>query len=674
MARTTTVTLGRSTLISGVCLLCLALPAGAEPEAPSPAAATESSAPIAVTLSSPPPSANGDLPTLPVAADTLREPRGFDDIESWMRYREEAQLASLPVEARIFYRRAVQLRASGRRDEAMQLLQGAVALDPGFWMPPITLAVWQLASEPGSILASVASVFDFAKEHVALALTVQANLIFVLIQALLLGLIAAGFITVLLHSAEIRHRLSELMVPRVPRPRARVYAWAVAALPWMLGFGIVLPTLFALAFLWASLKLRERVVFVLLAACFVALPAANHLFGRLATPMSETEPPFHGVLAVPDEPATPERTARLEDLAARYPQNGFIQFARAWSARQTGDLATAEAAYRRTLQIWPGDDRALNNLGNVLDIQGREEEALAAYREAAESNPRNGAPHYNEARIHAERFDFEAATRSMNRAGELDFDLMKPYRSGHSSDQRLPTADQWISPTKLRAALAEHRGPSHAAVPPAWRQRIEATGFLFSIAVLLILGGGIALGIAARRNLAVSTCANCGITICRRCATRRRERGFCRECGAADARSTDSDHARRALYERQVVVTGRLRRIRMVLATVIPGFGLLSHRRMFAGLIVLMVVTTLAVSGWTDLAPFAYEPRVPAPDLRITPGLAPWLQLLPWVLVLAVSCVGFLLEPDRESRAQEPPVSVRRRPVTPSPALDADAA
>ena len=110
----------------------------------------------------------------------------------------------------------------------------------------------------------------------------------------------------------------------------------------------------------------------------------------------------------------------------------------------------------------------------MLDILGREEEALDAYHRAEKSNPANGAPHYNEARIHAERFDFDAATRSMNRAGELEFDLMKPYRSGHNSDDRLPTADQWIGPARLRAALsAYHGGKDLPAVPPGWRQRIR---------------------------------------------------------------------------------------------------------------------------------------------------------------------------------------------------------
>src|SRR5258707_1769593 len=53
-------------------------------------------------------------------------------------------------------------------------------------------------------------------------------------------------------------------------------------------------------------------------------------------------------------------------ISEKNPGNPFLQYAAAWAAGRGGHLETAEALYRRTLELWPRDDRALNNLGNEI--------------------------------------------------------------------------------------------------------------------------------------------------------------------------------------------------------------------------------------------------------------------------------------------------------------------
>jgi tetratricopeptide (TPR) repeat protein len=60
-----------------------------------------------------------------------------------------------------------------------------------------------------------------------------------------------------------------------------------------------------------------------------------------------------------------------------------------------GDLAAAEAAYRRVLEISPDHPVALNNLGLVLVGRGRQEEGIASIRAAIRARPDYAEAFYN---------------------------------------------------------------------------------------------------------------------------------------------------------------------------------------------------------------------------------------------------------------------------------------
>jgi tetratricopeptide (TPR) repeat protein len=63
-------------------------------------------------------------------------------------------------------------------------------------------------------------------------------------------------------------------------------------------------------------------------------------------------------------------------------------FAQAQSAEEAGDIAEAEAYYRRVMKLDPSDAAAGLNLGNLLRARGRNVEAEAAYRSAVKADPR----------------------------------------------------------------------------------------------------------------------------------------------------------------------------------------------------------------------------------------------------------------------------------------------
>jgi len=573
-------------------------------------------------------------------------PTTLGEIGPWLDYKVRYQIPALPDEARLFYRRGLMAHQSGAVDEGIQLVRGASQLDPAFTLPYFTLGAWFLTREPGQALAHYASLLEVARQSFTFQLALEANTLYTVVEALLLGLIAVGMMIVFARNSELRHRWRERLVRFLSPRRATMWSWILLVVPFVVGFGPALPTVLLLGLLWPVLKWMERTVFIMLVAGLAVMPWFVGQLDRLGSPLREDREPLYGVLRLQNEAYEPSIADRLTRLAREHPENAFIHFGRAWIARRGNDLATAEAGYRRTLELWPNDDRVLNNLGNVLSLLGRADEALDAYDRAALANPFNAATHYNRARIYTDRYEFRAASEAMARASALNFDLLKPYQSQVGTREALPPADLWIAPGRFWNALARYQSAhgEELAVPPVWRSRIECIGWPFSLVVLLCTGLGIAIGILQHRRMPLRWCGNCGRVVCRRCAERRREVALCQECAAVEARASAPEYARLILVQHARVVRRRDRVVRTTLAAIVPGYGWVVHRRVFEAWVLLTLGVILASVALGLATPFSYEPRLASPDAAL-PDI---YVLVPWVALYLVSLLGYFLEAQRD--------------------------
>jgi tetratricopeptide (TPR) repeat protein len=589
-------------------------------------------------------------------------PTDLNDLPAWLEYRARNHLASLPLEARLFYRRGLMMAQSGSRDDAVRLVRGAAELDPAFIAPHLTLASWLLLREPSQALLQYASVIDLGRQNFLLQIALLGNTFALTFQSLFLALLAAGLILLGLRNRELRHALSERLTRFTSPATARGWVWAILALPFVAGFGLALPTVFFLGLLWPSLKVGERAVFVGLLGILVAAPWAVGSLDRLGLPLREGQPPFHAVPLLATESPSIDRQQEFAALARQNPNNPFLQFATAWTARRNGDLPTAEAGYRRALELWPDDDRVLNNLGNVLAMQGRTEEALEIYRRASALNLANAEVAFNASQIYTQRFDFRAATEALSRAAALNFDLVKTYQSLASDDGVLPLADQWIAPSSFWVALSGVRGDasSRGAPPPAWRSAIETSGWGFSAAAFLLALLALVVGIRAQRSVPLRACNNCGSIICRRCACRRRETAVCAACAAVEARAETPDFGRVLLLQHSSQLRRSRRRLRTALALLIPGYGLLSFRRVVPAVLLLAVSAALVAVSTGSGAPFSYETRFAVP----VQGIPFAVQTGAWVGIYAISILGYfgsVVRADAAIAAQVTPVRSRIR-------------
>jgi tetratricopeptide (TPR) repeat protein len=593
--------------------------------------------------------------------DTIPRPQGLDDLQAWLDYRVAAHVPALPLEARIFYRRGLLLHASGGRDEAARLVHGAADLDPGFIAPHITLASWNLLSDPSQSLLHWASVLERGRDSFRVQLALASGVAWLILQALLCGLLAVGVLLIAVHQGSLRHALRERLAQWTQPFTLRLWPWCFLILPFVVGLGPVLPTLALLGLLWSTLRGRERAVPVLLALVAASLPWAAGQLDRLTVPLRDARAPFYGMVRLEDGLFTVEREARYAELAAREPGNPHVQFAHGWLERHAGRNAEAEQAYRRVLEVRPTDDRALNNLGNTLFEQGRADEAIEIYRKAIEANPSNPAAHFNLSQVHTQRFDYQKANECIARASALDFDLVKQVQSQSTDDGVLPLVDQWLAPRTLWQSLATlpAAGYDPSMLPPLWRGRPEASGEFYSVAVLVVTLLSILGSLVMNRNLPLRACSNCGQVVCRRCAQRRREFAFCPACAAVEARAESPEFARVLLLQHRRKALAPAEVVQGVLSGVVPGYGLVSMRRVFLPIALLSFASAMVAGGLGAAAPFGVEAQVARGEAIVPVALV----FTAWVGIYAVSILGFLGARARAQALAPPTGLVRSRPA-----------
>lgn len=588
-------------------------------------------------------------------------PDGLRDVDAWIAWRDSRNLEALPEEARIFYRRGLDAWASGNDAEGVRLVRAAGQLDPWFASPHVTLASWYLTREPSQSLQEWGTLMRLLRQDFRLQFDLAANALFYLLHALFFGVLATSILVLLLHLRELRHMFLERLQMVVSPASSGAWSWVLIALPFLAGFGVVAPVLALLGLLWPVLKPRERAVPVLLALLVVAAPFAAVGTGRLATPLQPAAAPFFGVTSLEHAPFSPAALDDIRRTAEEHPREPFPQFGLAWVANRGGDIATAEAAYRRVLESWPNDDRTLNNLGNLLAVQGRLDEALALYGRATTLNPGNPAAHFNASQVHTRLFDYRAASDAVSRASALDFELVQRYRS-RGTDGSLPLSDQWLAPKTFWLGLAGRpaAGSATPQLPPAWRGIREASGWPAAAAALLFGGAGIALGLAWHRRLPLRTCSNCGTIVCRRCSERRREVALCPGCAETAARAESPDFERVLLGQHRRKVQRLERSVRTALAGLLPGYGFLAFRRTALALATTTVVALLATSTLGIPEPFDVEPAFGLAGHVGATALA-----VGWAAVYVIGIVAFVARQARVD-AENDSTLVRSRVATAS--------
>ena len=601
--------------------------------------------------------ARAGQPAVAPARPLPGQPLDLRRVDEWVAYRVGHHLASLPVESRLFYRRGVMSKQAGEKEEAMLNVRGAAELDPTYMEPHLTLAAWLLTRDPSQALLQYATVIALLRQNFNLQLNLVANAFILVVEALFVGLLCASMIVVWLRREEMMHGWREGLGRFGSMAGARWWAWGMLLLPYFAGFGVTLPTLGFLGMLWPSLRARERALFVMFVAMVLAAPAALNALERMSLPLHEEAGPFFAVPTLENAKYSAEGEHRLGELAARERGNPLVQFGLGWTARRGNHLAVAESAYRRALELWPRSDRVLNNLGNVLAMQGRTDEALDCFHRAIEANGESAAPYFNASQLYTQRFEYQLATEALSKASALNFDLVKTYQSQATSDGLLPLVDQWLSPVVFWDALRHASLPREMAgsLPVSLRGHNEAAGWRFSALALLIVGLGLGAGRWQQERLPQRSCSNCGRIVCRRCAVRRCENALCPVCARIEAQAETLDFSRVLLVRHRTQRNRRAHLVRTAIAALLPGFGLLAYQRVFTA-VGLLGAAWLLARAWAGAAPpFAIEPRLTLSGPEVPVVLIVGLYLVIYAISLLAYARLTARERERENSLQSTP-------------------
>jgi hypothetical protein len=220
-------------------------------------------------------------------------------------------------------------------------------------------------------------------------------------------------------------------------------------------------------------------------------------------------------------------------------------------------------------------------------------------------------------------------------ATALDFDLVRNLQA-RSSGQAMALAEEDQPNTQWQAVRAADVHPS-PVVLPAWQPWFESRGLAVAVWTVLFAILGLALGLVLHHQLPARICGNCAATVCRRCATRRRDQVLCVECATLVTTATTPEFGRLLLFKRRRETRRRVGQVRTAIAVLIPGYGVLAFDRLLLGWFFLASAGLCALLVLSGHAPFPYDPRIftgPAPVRR--------LAVIGFALTYALSLLTYL--------------------------------
>jgi tetratricopeptide (TPR) repeat protein len=527
---------------------------------------------------------------------------------------------------------AALVRESGRAlaanlpAEAVAHAELAARLAPDFPDAHLAIVRARLAHAPGEIgpvLSALGATFGAVAREPH---TVRAFLTDLFTAAIAAVLAAAGVTASIVFLRKIRlflHDFHHLPVLRGTAPiQSTFLALVLFASPIAFGLGPATTIGLGIAAIWIYLTVAERLVTTGTLLVLIATPwlagagiRAAAWTGTLAETVHEVE---HGALSDAD--------AAL--LAARWEQRApppTLSAALGRHFKRRGDLERAKSWYTAALA---SDDRAAEvqvNLGNVLFIEGKFDEAKAAYLAAADRAGGDlttlAAAHYNLSKLYLRTSELDKSQAARERAQQEDGPFLAKYGSDEDFSANrfivdVPVPARKISALASVSGVAQElqgyvRGRVLGALPP-WSWPWSGLAFV----------GLLWLAALAHDRFSPSVaCERCGRPACRRCDGA--PGPLCGQCvnafvkkGMVDARDRLRKEAEVRRHEQFDVVATR------ILAVVGGGAGLVWSGAAIAGFLFLLGLLFLGAVVW------------------FWRGVLPPPQPSPWVLI---GKVGFAL-------------------------------
>lgn len=378
---------------------------------------------------------------------------------------------------------------------------------------------------------------------------------------------------------------------------AMVLAIAIAT-PLVFGYGIALTLVASLVVVYAYQARGERWISNVSMVLLGAAPGFLYVCAPLVT--------FHGSLVDAMEAAATEAFAtEAEQKLVEYQKTAggahdpLASLVLAMRYRMRGDLVAAESVYRQALVSQPQDAVARNNLGTLLYLLGREEQAKATFQQAGNAGTR-AEPLLNYASILLDSSNFDEANLAIERARHINRELTEAYTRANTGN--VPTSKKLMDADMGDASLwgklfdldAEQRARVMAEI---WRLIGGETPPLAMPGVVLL-----ALALASffrsrsdQMRLSVA-CPKCGVP-----ASRDAPAMYCEQCQSIFLKGVAVEPMLRLAKEAEVRNHQQMRRWLERLLSLCAGAGHIFSDSPLIGISLLFAFfLTVANMIWTD--------------------------------------------------------------------------
>ncbi|MBW2372866.1 MAG: hypothetical protein JRF70_10040 [Deltaproteobacteria bacterium] len=477
---------------------------------------------------------------------------------------------SLDVAAQVLLEGAVTGEPLERAESALRLAPDAPAVRMEH-----ARALWLHGASPITALRAAIAALLVIPRHVEASLWFGGNALLILALALAAGGLFFIGLTAVFVAPPAAHVLGDLISRDLPGFSRTALLATLVLLPWVLGEGLLglVVALLAVGSVFGSMRQR-----LALGVAVASVWAGGWWVPRLAGATLEAfqrDPVAEAAYSSARGVVMAQDLARLE---AADPDDLLAARARAMYAKRSGNLAQADAEYRRLLEVLPHDPTIANNAANVRLALGHMGDAIDLYRQAASES---GSPIvlFNLAQAHGLTFQVDELSRALTRAQELDREavarLSELQRSDNTAfvvDLPLPASLMWrriLGAAGGEALAAQLRGP----LAPGHLAGKRAAGL--ALCGVALSGSIVGLGVRARRK-----CGRCGRLLCPRCEPESGDRDVCAGCFQLFYKSEDTDRSLRKVRVEVLRKRERSRnRMAWGVAVVVPGAaGLLARR------------------------------------------------------------------------------------------------
>lgn len=467
-------------------------------------------------------------------------------------------------------------RKEGHLEQAIQLAEHAATLSPDLssvhWLRA-RLYFEQDWSQGARIGAALVALTKTKLERFRNTVTFASNVLLGWSLAVFATMVLFTLIQVFKYVRYPAHDVARLL-PSWFGAGEGVLLFAIALVgPLVLGLGLPVTVVLAVATIYAYQTVRERAVSIAIFVLLAAAPGALYLFAPFVT--------FHGSIVDAMETVMSEAFASdAETQLANYLRTtgkSDLEGAQllAHRYRMRGDLAAAEIEYRRALAAQPANSALRNNLGTLLYLLGREEAALGTFQAAAAANDR-AEPMLNLASMLLDQSRFDEAKATIERARNVDPALAARYtgtESGRPTVEKLLYAE--LGQSVLWERLFEVDSDARMDVATALWRRIGGATPPIAMPVVVFVAAALAMLLARRaERLALSTgCPKCGVP-----AKRDAPATYCDQCQSIFLKAVAVEPMLRIAKEEDVRSFQRRRRWTERLLSLVAGAG-----HMFSG-------------------------------------------------------------------------------------------